>query len=131
MTFSGQYLSYAEYTSLGGSLSQTSFNLLEYNARKEIDLNTQLRLVDLDTIPDEVKMCDYELINTLEKYINEAGFNVNYTQETIDGYSRAFATAGQIAEIVSAKKVEIDDIILRNLYGVIVNNEHVIDRAVR
>lgn len=131
MEFEGQYLTYAEYTELGGSLTELPFNLLEYNARKEIDLNTQRRLVDLATIPSDVKMCMYELIDTLKKYVNEAGFNVNYTSESIDGYSKSFATAGQIAEIVKAKKMELDDIILKDLFGVIVNNEHLIDRGLR
>lgn len=129
MEFDGQYLTYIEYQELGGSLTETPFNLLEYQARKEIDLNTKNRLASVDEIPDEVKWCVYELIDTLKKYVNDANFNVNYTQETIDGYSRAFATASQISEIVNSKKIEIDNIILRDLYGVIVNNEHLIYRG--
>ena len=129
MEFDGQYLTYTEYTQLGGSLTETPFNLLEYQARKEIDLNTKNRLASVDEIPNEVKLCVYELIDTLKKYVNDANFNVNYTQETIDGYSRAFATASQISEIVNSKKIEIDNIILRDLYGVIVNNEHLIYRG--
>lgn len=129
MEFEGQYLTYNEYQELGGNLDQMPFKLLEYSARKEIDLNTKLRLKDEETIPDEVKMCMFELISTLKKYVQEQGFNVNYTSETIDGYSKSFATAGQIAEIVKAKQVELDDIILRDLFGVIVNNEHLIYRG--
>jgi len=129
MEFEGQYLTYNEYQELGGTLDQMPFNLLEYNARKELDLNTRLRLVSETDIPQEVKMCIFELISTLTKYIQDQGFNVNYTSETIDGYSKSFATAGQIADIVRAKHVELDDIIIRDLYGVIVNNEHLIYRG--
>lgn len=129
MEYQGQYLTYEEYQELGGNLNQMPFNLLEYQARKEIDLNTKNRLAYVDEIPNEVKMCVYELIGTLNKYVSEANFNVNYTQETIDGYSRAYATASQISEIVRSKKIEIDDVILRDLYGVIVNNEHLIYRG--
>lgn len=129
MEYQGQYLTYNEYQELGGNLNQMPFNLLEYQARKEIDLNTKNRLMETDEIPNEVKMCVFELINTLNKYVSDANFNVNYTQETIDGYSRAYATASQISEIVRSKKIEIDDIILRDLYGVIVNNEHLIYRG--
>ena len=129
MEFEGQYLTYSEYQELGGNLDQMPFDLLEYQARKEIDLYTKQRLKDIETIPEEVKMCDFDLINTLSKYIQEQGFNVNYTSETIDGYSKSFATAGQIAEIVRAKHVELDDIMIRDLYGVIVNNEHLIYRG--
>lgn len=129
MEFEGQYLTYSEFQELGGNLDQMPFKLLEYQARKEIDLYTKQRLKDIETIPEEVKMCDFDLINTLSKYIQEQGFNVNYTSETIDGYSKSFATAGQIAEIVRAKHVELDDIMIRDLYGVIVNNEHLIYRG--
>lgn len=129
MEFQGQYLTYSEYQALGGNLDQVPFNLLEYNARKQIDLNTKLRLKDVQTIPNEVKMCDFNLINALEKYIQDSNIKANYTSETIDGYSIQFATASQIAEIVNAKQVEIGEIILNNLYGVIVNNEHLIYRG--
>ena len=129
MEFEGQYLTYSEYQELGGTLDQMPFNLLEYSSRKEIDLNTKLRLKDVDDIPNEVKLCEFELINTLNKYVQDDNFNVNYTSESIDGYSKSYATAGQITEIVKAKKVEVDDIIMKNLYGVIVNNEHVIFRG--
>lgn len=129
MVFNGQYLTYSEYQELGGSLTETPFNLLEYQARKEIDLYTKLRLVDLETIPQEVKLCVFDLINTLEKYVQDSNFNVNYTSETIDGYSKSYATAGQIGEIVKAKQIELDDIIMTDLYGLIVNGEHAIYRG--
>ena len=52
MTFEGQYLTYAEYLGLGGSaIGETSFNLLEFEARNQIDLRTHNRLVDVETIP--------------------------------------------------------------------------------
>ena len=42
MTFEGQYLTYAEYTELGGSaIGEMPFNLLEFEARKKIDLKIQ------------------------------------------------------------------------------------------
>ena len=129
MEFEGQYLTYSEYQELGGTLDQMPFNLLEYSSRKEIDLNTKLRLQDVDNIPNEVKLCMFELINTLNKYVQDSDFNVNYSSESIDGYSKSYATAGQIREIVKSKQVELDDIILRDLFGVIVNNEHLIYRG--
>lgn len=129
MEFEGQYLTYSEYQELGGTLDQMPFNLLEYSSRKEIDLNTKLRLKDVDDIPNDVKLCMFELINTLNKYVQDSDFNVNYSSESIDGYSKSYATARQIREIVKSKQVELDDIILRDLFGVIVNNEHLIYRG--
>ena len=66
MTFEGQYLEYTEYKNLGGTLKETPFNLLEYNARKRIDEKTFGRLINLTNIPQEVKLCVFELINVLE-----------------------------------------------------------------
>ena len=86
MDFSGQYLTYDEYKVLGGQLDQTSFNLLEYDVRKEIDKQTLGRLVNLEKQREEVKMCVWELIN-LQQSINNgvdiSGNVVNYTNREI------------------------------------------------
>lgn len=129
MEFEGQYLTYEDYQELGGNLDQVPFNLLEFNSRKQIDLNTKNRLKGVEEIPYEVKLCVYNLISTLSKYVTDKDFNVNYSSESIDGYSRSFATGGQIQELIKSKQTEIDDIIMTNLYGVIVNNEHLIYRG--
>ena len=40
MTFENQYLTYAEYLALGGdTIGETPFNLLEYEARKQINIS--------------------------------------------------------------------------------------------
>lgn len=86
MEFSGQYLTYNEYKALGGQLDQTPFNLLEYDVRKEIDKQTQGRLINLEKQREEVKMCVWELIN-LQQSINNgvdiSGNVVNYTNREI------------------------------------------------
>lgn len=131
MEFSGQYLTYLEYKALGGTLDQAPFNLLEFEARKQIDLRTQRRLVDIEEIPKEVKLCDFHLINKIEKYaesMNSIGGNIK--SESTDGYSISYATASEISGIVTSKNVELDDIIMTDLFGVIVNGEHVIYNGV-
>lgn len=126
--FDGQYLTYAEYISLGGTLEQTPFNLLEYEARKQIDLRTQRRLIGLDTIPNEVKICDFHLISKIESFANtiQTTSQNNVAQETIDGYSVAYLSPSEIGNIVSSKNYELQDIMMTDLYGLIVNGEHVI-----
>ena len=128
MTFENQYLTYAEYQALGGdAIGETPFNLLEYEARKQIDLRTQSRLKNLDTIPNEVKMCMFNLINKIESYNTATqDANKNVANESIDGYSITYITSTQIKEIIASKNVEIQDIIMNDLYDVIVNNEHLI-----
>ncbi len=132
MTFDGQYLTYAEYRDLGGSLEETPFNLLEYEARKQIDLRTQKRLVGIEEIPEEVKICDFHLIQKIETYVEATSkASSNISNESIDGYSITYITSTQMGEVISSKNTEIQDIIMHDLYGLIVNGEHVIYNGVK
>lgn len=131
MTFEGQYLTYAEYQTLGGSaIGEKPFNLLEFEARKQIDKNTLNRLKNVDTIPQEVKICDFNLINSIKSYVpdiqgNETT-NKNITSESTDGYSVSYINPTQIKDIVESKNNELADIITTDLFGVFVNGEHII-----
>ena len=130
MTFEGQYLTYAEYQSLGGSaIGEMPFNLLEFEARRKIDVRTFNRIKELNSteIPQEIKLCEYKLINSINASLNATGTtNGNVASESTDGYSISYITADRIAEVVKAKETEYDDIITTYLTGVIVNNEHII-----
>lgn len=127
MEFSGQYLTYLEYQALGGTLDQTPFNLLEFEARNQIDLRTHNRLINEETIPQKVKMCDFHLIEKINSYAEATSkASGNIASESTDGYSITYITAAQIKEIVKSKNAELQDIILSDLYGVVVNNEHII-----
>ena len=128
MEFSGQYLTYEEYRLLGGTLQQTPFNLLEFEARRKIDERTQCRLKNVNQIPQEVKMCVLTLINNLVAYMNENSSlgNKNIASESVGSYSVNYITGSQIQETIKSKNSEINDIINTNLTGVVVNNEHII-----
>ena len=69
MEFKGQYLTYQEYLALGGTLDEMPFNLLEFDARKKIDERTFGRLVDKGQEYQEVKLCVYNMITTLNSYL--------------------------------------------------------------
>ena len=138
MEFEGQYLSYAEYQSLGGSaIGLMPFNILEFEARKQIDLRTQRRLIGINEIPEDVKLCVFHLIQVIMNYNNSItsanGSDGTIASENTDGYSVSYnqVNATQIQEIVKSKKVEIDDIMMNDLYGVIINNEHIIYNGVQ
>jgi len=129
MDFSEQYLTYAEYRSLGGTLDITPFNLLEFEARRNIDIRTLNRLKGIDSakIPQEVKLCEYNLINSINDFaesIKSATGNGNIASENIDGYSVSYVKSSSIKDIISSKGAEIDDIIRTYLLGVIFNGEH-------
>ena len=126
MTFEGQYLTYAEYQELGGSaIGLMPFNLLEFEARKRIDLRTHKRLIGQE-IPNEVKLCLFNLINIISKYISN--YDRNLSSESVGSYSVTYAN--NISEVVKNKATELDDVILNDLYGVIVNNQHIIYNGV-
>lgn len=131
MEFSGQYLKYNEYLELGGSLAETPFKLLEFEARKKIDERTQGRLKEIEEIPMEVKMCSFALINTLNSYSNENSNNKNVASESVGSYSVSYVTGGTIQEIVKSKSIELDDIIRTYLIGVILNGEHIMYLGVK
>lgn len=134
MEFEGQYLTYQEYINLGGTLAETPFNLLEFEARNQIDLRTQNRLVGVDEIPQKVKICEFNLIEKLNDYlnqINQINQNGNVSSENIDGYSVSYTSSSQIKDIIASKQAEIDTMLLSGLYGVIVNNEHIIYNGVK
>lgn len=128
MTFEGQYLTYAEYLALGGSaIGEMPFNLLEFEARNQIDLRTHNRLINEDTIPQKVKLCDFDLIKKIQSYISSANnTNGNIVSENTDGYSVSYVTMDKIKEIVNSKNAELQDIMLNDLYGVVINKEHII-----
>ncbi len=132
MSFEGQYLTYTEYSELGGTLAETPFNLLEYEARKQINIRTQNRLVNEETQTNEVKLCVFHLIEKINSYSNATNSaSGNIASENTDGYSISYLTATQISEVIKSKNVELDDIIMNDLYGVIVNGEHIIYNGVK
>ena len=128
MEFKGQYLTYEEYKALGGTLDLTPFNLLEFEARRRIDGKTLNRLINVEKIPQEVKLCIFNLINTVKNYIDNENTNQNWniSSESTDGYSVSYITPAQIKDVVESRKQIIDDNIDNDLFGVVVNGKHIL-----
>ncbi len=130
MTFEGQYLTYAEYQTLGGSaIGDMPFNLLEFEARRLIDIKTFNRLVDGENIPQAVKLCEYNLINSILSYnetINSINTEGNKASESTDGYSVSYITKTQIKDIIETNSAEYNNIIDKYLMFVVYNKEHLL-----
>ena len=60
------YLTFAEYGSFGGTVTESSFNILEPKARRKLDYFTQNRLQTATTIISEVKELMTEFINRMQ-----------------------------------------------------------------
>ena len=109
MEFTKQYLTYSEYQELGGTLEEAPFNILEFEAQKNIDRYTFGRLQNLDTQVNEVKVCEFKLIEMLNTYSFYDNQNKSISSENTDGYSISYAQATE--NVANAKMNEIKTII--------------------
>ena len=109
MTINGQYLTYVEYKELGGTLDEPSFKLLEFEARQIIDKYTFGRLKELITQNQEVKLCDYKLISTLNSYTTLDNQKHGIASESIDGYSITYTDTN--SSVIEAKNDQLRDIV--------------------
>ncbi len=112
------YLEYSEYVTYGGSADQTAFPLLEFKARKQIDLLTANRVQNMAVVPEAVKMCMITIMNMDQASGAEAqATNPQLTSFNNDGYSESYGnalsaddTAKQITKQITAMLYgEVDD----------------------
>lgn len=113
MDFNNQYLTYEEYQSVGGKLEKMPFNLLEYRARKEVDLCTFNRFSKISEYPQELKLCINELISELYSCNSEG----NKASESVGSYSVTFDKP-----VSSEEKKKVSNIIQSYLSNVKVDN---------
>lgn len=59
------YLTYDEYLAFGGTVEETAFDNLEFEARTVIDWWTYNRLQSDEEYPEAVKRCMFKLINII------------------------------------------------------------------
>lgn len=109
MEFENQYLNYEEYVDLGGTLERTPFDILEMEAQLNIDNYTFGRLKNLKNQANEVKLCIYSIMTTLQSYADSKVANKNIASETTDGYTVSYT--GITTELTKAQKKEIKNII--------------------
>lgn len=127
MDFTNQYLNYEEYNDLGGTLEEVPFNELEFECRRIIDSRTQNRLKNANEIPQEVKMLENKMIQTLQGYyvsLNKAQSGI--ASVNTDGYSESYISSNQISQLIEGKIDVLQDLVSTYLFGIIVNNEHLL-----
>ena len=115
------YLTFQEYTSYGGgAVTQQQFPTAEFKARKRIDYLTDIRVQNMETVPNAVKLCMTSIINAdaaagadaLASSPLVASFNT-------DGYSEIYGSA---AEQQAAMNNALDKQIKEMLYGELDDN---------
>lgn len=89
-----QYLTYAQYTAWGGTLSEAAFNLAEIKARSRIDAMTHGRVAYMATVPEQVQAAMMEIITVDGTYsaAAQAAAPVAASFST-DGYSESYGSA--------------------------------------
>ena len=96
------YLTYAEYTAMGGTLDETTFNDYCFEACAKVNWYTFNRLKNDTVIPEEVKRCVYKLIKLIEDMNkaaaidgtgeNSAGMVAGIASQSNDGVSISYNT---------------------------------------
>ena len=127
MEFKGQYLKFNEYKSLGGTLEEMPFNLLEYNARKKIDERTFGRLIEKGNQYQEVKLCIFDMISIIEGYNFYRTQNKSISSESTDGYSVSYATPSE--SYIKTEERELNTEIDSYLANLIIDNIPVLYRG--
>ena len=126
-----EYLTYEEYSDMGGTLDETPFASLAVDAQGYIDWYTFNRLWKeewrTEEIMERVKICMYQLIRLLGVQANvltpdvtsTGGINVNaqLMSQANDGVSATYAVLSGNA-LYEKAKTEVNDTIKRYLNGV-------------
>lgn len=108
------YLTYQEYRSYGGELSETAFIPLEFKSRKRIDYLTDSRVQNMAAVPAAVKLCMYVLIG-MESSVgrSEQAASPSVSSFNTDGYSETYSQAMD-ADTANA---QMDALTKEYLYG--------------
>lgn len=105
------YLSYEEYSAFGGKIIADEFDRLSFKAGCEINNATLGRCKELAEIPEEVKRCEFDLIEYFSKNTHN-GITANVASFSNDGYSVSFSeektVRSQIKEIIYSYLADTD-----------------------
>jgi hypothetical protein len=86
------YLTYAEYTEMGGSMDESLYNRLEFRAEKIIDSYTYNRVKVDNPVRDEIKRLTFEIVGELSAEMSEiSGTNATKSSEKVGDYSVSYA----------------------------------------
>ncbi len=122
------YLTYEEYTEMGGALDVTAFNDLEYEAESYVDWVTFNRLQNEEEIPKKVKTCIYHLIKLILQQTSILNPNADVVEssgvsatgiasQSNDGVSISYNVLSA-KDALELSKTEANKLIHRYLQGV-------------
>lgn len=95
-----QYLTYAEYQNIGGTLDLTAFNRYKTRAFSLVTAETHNRVEAMVSIPDEVKALCRDLIEYFS--VNKTGEIVQSKSQSVGSVSESVSYAAKSNETMSA-----------------------------
>lgn len=111
-----QYLTYEEYLTYGGTLSEQDFTIAEFKARSRIDWMTLARVQNMRVVPEEVKLAMMVIIKVDAKYSIEAQTDSAIVSSySTDGYSESY---GGISEQSENTERQLTREVNKMLFGV-------------
>lgn len=110
MDMSPRYLTYDEYTDVGGTLDETEFNYYAYEAESYIDWYTFNRLHNTTEIPDAVKRCEVFLIRLIQERLTALGITAGSSNgSSTDGIGRSIQSQSNDGVSVSYNSLSAKD----------------------
>lgn len=121
------YLTFTEYQNMGGTLDETAFTDLEFEAEAVIDWYTFNRLQKDTNYPEKLKQCMYKLIQMAQQrqQVMIAGEPVDSDEASAAIASRSNDGVSISYNIISASelfdklKTEMGDVVQKYLNGVV------------
>lgn len=117
------YLTYQEYTNLGGTLDLATFNKHEFEAETMVDWYTFNRLKNESTIPEPVKHLMKYLIDSIQQQLSllhtgaEAPSEARIASQSNDGVSISYDILSA-SDVLNRLKEQESETIRRYLQGV-------------
>ena len=122
------YLLYNEYQNMGGTLNETLFNELEFEAETQVDWYTFNRLEGETVYPVKLKRCMYALINIIyttqqasllgDDGSGDSNINAAVSSQSNDGVSISYNVLSA-RDAVELSKDKIETTINQYLQGVV------------
>ena len=98
------YLTYEEYTTLGGKMAETDFPRAEFKARKRLDYLTADRIQSMARVPEAVKYAMLEIIDADAAYGLSAQIESPLVASfSTDGYSESYGGAAEQSATAAQK----------------------------
>lgn len=113
------YLTYDEYEDMGGQLPDAAFSMLEFRARKAVDMLTHGRVADEQPVREAVKLAVYALVGEMDADEKRAAAYDGREVQSMsnDGVSVTFASGAQGAEAVRAQNARYAGLLKSYLAG--------------